>query len=461
MAAIEPERWERIKSLFHQAWTSPHAERAAFLERACATDVELRHDVEALLAQHTSGFLDDPALIIARGLDTEIGDPVIGRRLGAYDVQALLGAGGMGEVYRAHDSRLGRDVAIKILPRAFTRDPDRLERFEREARILAALNHPHIGTIYGLEESQVGTGSKVSALVLELVEGETLADRLRRGAMPMDDVLNVAEQIADALHAAHEKGIVHRDLKPANIKITPGGVVKVLDFGIAKVADFPAGASQMSAAPTTVVGATDGVILGTAAYMSPEQARGAAIDQRTDIWAFGCVLYQMLTGRMAFAGETASDTIAAVLEREPAWDALPKRIPRTIRRVLHQCLEKDQADRLSDIGDVRIVLEEARTAQSARSSWVMRLALASAVLVALVAAIMMAFVVAKPARGGGVPELTQRQVTANPSDDAVYTAVISPDGTQLAYADLEGVHLRALDTGEVHNVPPSPGFCFR
>ena len=259
----------------------------------------------------------------------------------------------MGEVYRARDTKLERDVALKVLPTAFTEDVDRVARFKREARLLAALNHPHIGTIYGFEDA-----GPVLALVLELVDGETLDDRLTQGPLPLAEALTIAEQIADALDAAHGAGIVHRDLKPSNIKITSDGVVKVLDFGLAKEAG-EGSAPDLSKSPTMTAGTSAGVILGTAPYMSPEQARGKAVDKRTDIWAFGCVLYQMLTGRRAFCGETVSDTIAAILEREPDWTAMPAGTPPAVRRLLQRCLEKDARRRLRDIGDVRHWLEEA------------------------------------------------------------------------------------------------------
>jgi len=283
---------------------------------------------------------------------------LMGRRLGVYHLQALLGAGGMGEVYRARDTRLERDVAIKILPQMFTADPDRLARFEREARVLASLNHPSIGAIYGLEEADGLRG-----LVLELVEGETLADRLRRGPLPVAEALFFARQMAEALDAAHERGIVHRDLKPANIKITPDGVVKVLDFGLAKAATGDGVSPDLTHSPTvTVAGTREGVLLGTVAYMSPEQARGKPVDKRTDIWAFGCVLYEMLTGRAAFGGETVSDTIARILEREPDWGALPEAAPASISRLVRRCVTKDPKRRLHDAADARIEIEEALTA---------------------------------------------------------------------------------------------------
>jgi Tol biopolymer transport system component len=273
----------------------------------------------------------------------------------------------MGEVYRARDTALGRDVAIKILPRHFTTDPGRMARFEREARLLAALNHPNIGAIYGLEEAD-----GVRALVLELVEGETLQQKIRHGLGPsgglaVDEALSIARQIADALDAAHEKGIVHRDLKPANVKVTPSGVVKVLDFGIAKAAT-----GEFQSTTATLSGTQDGTILGTAAYMSPEQARAQPVDKRTDIWAFACVLYEMLTGQMPFPGETVSDTIVAILEHEPDFAALPPTTPPIVARLLRRCLEKDSRRRLRDIADARADLDDALEGGTAAAMAVVR-----------------------------------------------------------------------------------------
>jgi Tol biopolymer transport system component len=280
-----------------------------------------------------------------------------GARLGAYEVVSAIGAGGMGEVYRARDTRLNRDVALKILPEAFALDADRLARFTREAHVLATLNHPNIAAIYGLEES-----NGVRALVLELVDGPTLADRIALGAIPLDEALPIARQIAVALEAAHEQGIVHRDLKPANIKLRPDGTVKVLDFGLAK-ALAPAAAQGPAAtvSPTITTPAMTGVgvILGTAAYMSPEQAKGREADKRSDIWAFGCVLYEMLTGTRAFGGDDVSDTLANVLKTEPDWNALPVTMPSPIRRLLRRSLDKDRAHRLHDIADARLDIDEA------------------------------------------------------------------------------------------------------
>src|SRR3954465_13944660 len=263
-------------------------------------------------------------------------------RIGPYELLGLLGVGGMGEVYRAKDLKLGREVAIKILPALFASDPDRLARFQREAQVLASLNHPNIAAIYGLEESQ-GT----TALVLELVPGETLGDRIAHGPISLDEALPLAKQIAAALAAAHEQGIIHRDLKPANIKVTPDGVVKVLDFGLAKLVEpeLASPSSDVTASPTItspVMMTGVGTLLGTAAYMAPEQAKGRPADKRSDLWAFGCVLYELLTGSRAFPGEDLSETLAAVIKTEPDWTALPAHTPSSVRRLLRRCLTKDR-----------------------------------------------------------------------------------------------------------------------
>ncbi len=283
-----------------------------------------------------------------------------GARLGPYKILSALGAGGMGEVYRAVDTKLKRDVAVKVLPPALASDPDRLARFQREAEVLASLNHPHIAHIYGLEDAD-----GVQALVMELVDGVTLADRIGHGGLALDEALPIARQIAEALEAAHAQGIIHRDLKPANVKVRPDGTVKVLDFGLAKAMD-PAVASSgsdagLSNSPTLTSPAMThaGMILGTAAYMSPEQARGKAVDKRSDIWAFGCVLFEMLTGQSAFAGEGVSETMARVIEREPDWNLLPARTPAPIRRLLRRCLQKDRTRRLDSAAAARFDIEEA------------------------------------------------------------------------------------------------------
>src|SRR5437667_4318190 len=348
------ERSQQIEQLYHQARERDLAERAAFLEQACGGDEALRREVESLLAEDdgVGTFLETPALELTRKMSNE--DPnqsIIGRQLGSYSIRSLLAKGGMGEVYCARDTKLGRDVALKILPADFARDPERLSRFRREARLLASLNHPNIAAIYGMEES-----GGVHALVMELVPGETLGERA--GPVPLGEALCIALQIAEALEAAHEKGIIHRDLKPANVNVTAEGKVKVLDFGLGKAFAPDQNEVDLSAG-ATMRGTEEGRILGTPGYMSPEQARGKQVDTRTDIWAFGCVVYELLTGAHVFRGETVSDTIAAVLEREPDWHALPASTPARVQELLRLCLRKGAKRRLQAIGDARIEIEEA------------------------------------------------------------------------------------------------------
>src|SRR5512136_2661032 len=279
---------------------------------------------------------------------------MIGKTLGHYQITSKIGKGGMGEVFQAKDQILGRNVAIKVLPDEFARDIDRVARFQREAKLLASINHANIAAIHGLEESG-GT----TFLVMELVEGETLAERLKRGAIPVEESLKLALQIAEALEAAHDKGVIHRDLKPANIKVTPDGKVKVLDFGLAKAYAGEQAEMNLSNSPTLSEMATQqGVILGTAAYMSPEQARGESVDKKADIWAFGVVLFEMLTGRGMFEGRTVSDTLAAVLMREPEWKRLRPNLHPRIRLLLERCLEKEAKNRYSGIGDARVDIQK-------------------------------------------------------------------------------------------------------
>src|SRR5262245_44276129 len=352
---MSDDRWQRVADLYQSAQDCAPEERFAFVRQASAGDSDLRREVESLLDQ------DDQAVVV----DEQIGadaqslladNPAVqpGILIGPYRIDTLLGSGGMGEVYRARDTKLNRDVAIKILPPAFANDPDRLARFKREAQVLASLNHPNIAAIYGFEDSG-GT----HALVLELVDGETLADRLgppKGRPLPVAEALAIARQIADALEAAHEQGIVHRDLKPANIKVRDDGTVKVLDFGLAKIAEGAgeagraggAGLNTQSPTITTPAMTAAGMILGTAAYMSPEQAKGKPADKRSDIWSFGCVLYEMLTGKRAFDGEDVSDTLANVLKAEPEWSAMPADLSRSIRDVLQGCLQKDRKQRIGD-----------------------------------------------------------------------------------------------------------------
>jgi len=365
---LKPERQTRVDQLVEEALALDGQQRAEFLERQCAGDENLRAEVESLLAfgKDAEQFMETPALqVAAHALATVDVAPhapektedsaLEGRTIAHYRVLSKLGSGGMGVVYKAEDTRLQRYVALKFLPENVGEDPEMLARFKREARLLASLNHPHIGAIYGLEDA-----GEVPVLVLELVEGDTLDDRVRRGPLPVSDALVIAQQVADALDAAHRNGIIHRDLKPSNIKITPDGAVKVLDFGLAKTFAVPGPATDLTA--MTSRGTVEGVILGTASYMSPEQARGQPVDKRTDIWAFGCVLYDMLTGSSAFARGTFTDTLAAVVGVEPEWKSLPPNTPDSVRRLLTRCLRKDAWRRLHDIADARIELEDALAA---------------------------------------------------------------------------------------------------
>ena len=347
---MTPDRWRQITEIFHAALARDASARDGFLRDACQDDPSLRKEVDALVAAHgeAGSFGSDPLL------PDSAPRLLRGTRLGTYQIAELLGVGGMGEVYRAYDTELGRQVAIKVLPGAWLSDPDRRARLDKEARVLAALNHPQVAAIHGVVEAD-----GVRGLVLELVEGVTLAERLSEGPLSLTEALTVAVQLADALDATHEKGIIHRDLKPANVKITPDGGIKVLDFGVAKVrrSEVPFNADHEP--PTSTAGQTgDDVIIGTAAYMSPEQARGKPVDKRADIWAFGCVLYEMLSGRRPFVGETTTDVLTAIIHREPEWNALPAGVPLPVRHVLERCLEKDPKRRLRDIGDARVELEQ-------------------------------------------------------------------------------------------------------
>jgi eukaryotic-like serine/threonine-protein kinase len=382
-----------------------------------------------------------------------------GTRLGPYEVLGLIGAGGMGEVYRARDTDLKRDVAIKVLPDPVAHDAERLERFQREARVLASLNHPNIAHIHGLQRSD-GT----TALVMELVDGATLADHIARGPIPVDEALPMARQISEALEAAHEQEIIHRDLKPANIKVRPDGSVKVLDFGLAKAMDRAGGSGRdaMNSATLSMHATMQGAVLGTAAYMSPEQARGLPVDRRTDIWAFGCVFYEMLTGTQAFAGESLSDTVAAVLRSEPEWRALPAGTPNRIRVLLKRCLQKDSRQRLHDVADARIEIEDrdadatpaATSPRETRVNPVTWVVLGLASGAALASALW--WVGTRPSRATPAPiHLSLTLVNKAASFvhmNASRELAISPDGQKIVYvADYNGkrqLFLRALGDSE-------------
>jgi serine/threonine protein kinase len=382
----------------------------------------------------------------------------IGTNLGSLEITALIGRGGMGEVYRARDLKLKREVAIKILPEEFSRDPDRVSRFQREAEVLASLNHPNIASIYDLLEAK---GTRY--IVLELIDGETLADRIQRGPISVEEALDIAKHLCEALEAAHEKGVIHRDLKPANVKLTPDGKVKVLDFGLAKAFETEAAGMNLSNSPTLVSGSAPGVILGTAAYMSPEQAKGKMVDRRADIWAFGVVLYEMLTGRMLFSGETVSETIAAVMMKDPDWTALPRNIPTRVRDLLRRCLVKEPRNRVQAIGDARIAIEEVQSGAAVDGHVSQAPARhRSKVLVGIGAVLLLTTIISLGAlyfNRTTPPEIRVEVNTPATADPTSFA--ISPDGRWLVFsASNEGnskLWLRPLDSLAAHPLAGTDG----
>ena len=460
------DRRNLISDLIHAALQRAPEERVTFLRQACGDDHALRHEVEERLRDvPRAGGVGDQSAAVAAGRARAEPARLLGRQLGPYQVVSLLGAGGMGEVYRAHDTDLKRDVAIKVLPDALAGDAERLARFQREARVLASLNHPNIAQIHGLQA--VGD---TTALVMEFVDGTTLADRIfAQGRISLDEALPIAQQITEGLEAAHECGIVHRDLKPANITVRRDGTVKVLDFGVAKTIESVGAAAGGARTVTDPAMTEAGIVLGTAAYMAPEQARGKPTDRRADIWAFGCVLYEMLTGTQAFGGETVTDTLAAVVRAEPDWSALPSATPHPLVVLLRRCLRKDPRQRWQSIGDVRIGLQDAlsdpasaapmRDAPQPRIRW-----LAAAVAFAVVAGV------------GGFAGWTLKRPPQTPRPIARFTVTLPPDhelgrggldlafsadGSDLAYVAIQGssrqIYLHTLSTGESRAIPGTSG----
>jgi serine/threonine protein kinase len=432
-------RWDQIESLFQEALKRPTAERSDFLHKACGGDSNLYREVKSLLANHRDESNSSPWA--AQAAAQLVASPTLqpGQNLGPYRVVSFIAAGGMGAVYRAHDPRTGRDVAIKVASHHFN------QRFTREVHAVAALNHPNICTLFDVGENY---------LVMELVEGPTLADRIQQGAIPIDEALAIAQQIADALEAAHEKGIVHRDLKPGNIKLKTDGSVKVLDFGLAKSGDTPTVNSPDS--PTISMAETAaGVILGTAAYMSPEQARGKNVDKRADIWAFGVVLYEMLAGRKLFQGESVSDTLAAVLRQDPEWKLIPEKAQPLVRR----CLERDPRRRLRDIGDAMPLVSTAPQQTPRRRRWFTWsvAAIATAVAIALAPAAIV-HLQEKPAAAG---EVIRYQIPS-PESFGAAPAALSPNGRMLAFwAWSDGVPrlwVRSMDSLESHVLSGAESF---
>ena len=388
-----------------------------------------------------------------------------GTRLSHYEITSQIGKGGMGEVYQATDTKLGRDVAIKVLPQEFAKDTERVARFQREAKLLASLNHPNIAAIYGLEEAE-GT----HFLVLELIEGNTLADRIKAGAIPVEEALKLALQISEALEAAHEKGVIHRDLKPANIKVTPDGKVKVLDFGLAKAYAGDTENMNLSNSPTLSDAATQqGVILGTAAYMSPEQARGTPVDKRADIWAFGVVLFEMLTGRQIFSENTVSDTLASVLKSEPEWESLPQNLHPRIRLLLERCMEKEAKNRYHDIADARVDIQKVLADPSGvfsqpsllvkpRKQLQLSIPRITAIVILCLIIAGVAGWLLKPAPSPE-PKSFVRFAYELPEDQqlsqfvGIIPLAVSPDGSQFVYSTTEGLYIRYMSELNARLIP--------
>jgi serine/threonine protein kinase/Tfp pilus assembly protein PilF len=458
---MTPERWQQVEEIFQAALDTDAGARAAFVAQACGGDDELRREVGALLAyeRQAEHFIEKPVLQEAAERLAESGRQpgfTSGERLGHYQVVSLLGKGGMGEVYLARDLKLGREVAIKILPAEFAADPDRLARFEREARLLSALNHDNIAAIYAIEQD-----GPVHFIVLEYVPGVTLAEHLENGPLPIKEALSLLDQIADALEFAHGRGIIHRDLKPANIKVTPQGRVKVLDFGLAKISRYDLPTAQLSAAAgaggrtVTVTMTGEGMILGTVPYMSPEQTRGQALDRRTDVWAFGCLCYETLAGARPFGGATTADTLAAILSREPDWRALPKNTPAAVADLIRRCLQKDHHRRLPSAGEAEKVIAQALSDYSPlatrlrRARWGTRLALAAAVVVVLLASFVTWRVIQQRGKTDDLAAMLSLRLTGDNLDWALSRLApqsnpAGDDEEELSSLDKVG-NLRAID----------------
>jgi len=444
---MKPEQWQQAREVLADALELRPEERPAFLDRACSSDHALRREVERLLSSNDearSSFLQSSAFRVTLMPGTMVGD---------YEIVRLLGAGGMGEVYRAHDKHLGRDVAIKVLPAFLSHDPDRLRRFEQEARAAAALNHPNILAVH-----QMGTYEGAPYLVSELLEGSTLRELLMRGSMPVRKVIDYGVQIARGLAAAHEKGIVHRDLKPENLFVTGDGWVKILDFGLAKLMQ-PQPCSEHTASMLSDATAA-GVIMGTVGYMSPEQVNGGSTDHRADIFAFGAILYEMLTGKRAFQKLTSVETMSAILNDEPPEiSQLVPSLPVTLLKVVHRCLEKTPEHRFQSTSDLVFALEassDSHTSPEAYISLPRRRVVLWTIAVVSLLVLPIGMVSIRHMMGPGKvtdhSAPTQKRLTTNADEVPVRTAVISPDGAYLAYSDATGAYLKQISTGETRPI---------
>jgi Tol biopolymer transport system component/tRNA A-37 threonylcarbamoyl transferase component Bud32 len=444
----DPARWSRVKGVFDAALEREPHDRAAYILQTCGDDAVLKADVESLLSAHqeAGNFAEQPAILalsdaIGGGAGIAVNrafEP--GDRIGSYEIVSFLAAGGMGEVYRALDPALGREVAVKVISPLIAGDAERLARFEREGRVLAALNHPNIASIYAVEEGRAGDGSPRRAIVMELVDGETLAERIPRAGMAVNEALVITRQLIDALDAAHGRSIVHRDLKPANVKITSEGTIKVLDFGLAKrrVVEHERTASDDHGGELSLASnaSADNAVFGTVAYMSPEQMRGEPTDKRTDIWSFGCVLFEMLSGRPPFRRDTAPETMASILEREPDWEVLPAATPAVVRTLLRHCLQKDRGRRLRDIADARFLVDQA-TASPTESvvagptRWRERAAWATVVVLMAAALVATNMFFDRGTPGGAAPEMRLQIPTPAASD--LNSLAISPNGETIVF----------------------------
>jgi serine/threonine protein kinase len=450
---MQADLWKKVEALYQAALAEPPEKRAAFLVQACPEDLQLRAEVQSLLDQHARSFLESSPLSAIKALSA-------GAKLGNFEIVELLGRGGMGEVWRARDARLSRDVAIKVLPVGLARDPDRIARFEREARAAATLSHPNICVIH-----EVGEHEGQPFIAMEFLQGQTLKHRIAGKPLPTAELLEWAVQIADGLAAAHQAGIVHRDIKPPNIFITTWGPAKILDFGLAKVAApsaGAAGAANLTSMPTEDLLTTPGMAVGTVPYMSPEQARGEELDARTDLFSFGAVLYEMATGRQAFTGATTAIIHEAILGRYPPPASMVNaRIPRELDRIIGKALEKDRNLRYQHAaemcGDLKRVKRDTEPRMARQPRWrgsAVRVGVALLVVVALG----FTWYYWTVRRTASVPEPTERQLTFNAPESRVIGAAISPDGKYLAYVDLLGLFVRTIDSGETHAVSLPAGF---
>ena len=481
---MTPEQWQKVRPILECALEIEPESRPAYVDNACAGDEELRVEILSLLSEpkQSDSFLREPALNMVRRhmaldqaeLDKAEEFALVGKKISHYQILNRLGGGGMGVVYEAKDTTLGRHVALKFLPNELARDAHALERFQREARAISALNHPHICTIYDFGECERGP-----FMVMEVLDGSTLKDRISGQPLPCESVVELGIHIAKALEAAHAKAVLHRDITPANVFVTQGGEAKLLDFGLAKLAGASAEtlvtreattAEHLRAKTAEPLETTTteylkdltfpGALMGTAPYMSPEQMRGQPVDARSDIFSCGAVLYEMVTGQPPFSGETIERIREAILSREPASPRkLNPRLPARLEGVVLKALEKERSARYQSASDLLHDLNELQRAKQRRKVWITSAAVGVFTLLLGIAGVVGTFLSKNFVNEA--PNIIQRQITSNPVNDSVYMAAISREGKEVAYTDLRGVHVRSLDTGEVKDLPTSPDLCFR